>query len=393
MITSLALALSISAADAPASGFPGTVQGHFRLRYEHVAQDNLARDADGLTARLRLGWQVPVSPSLEFLVEGEAVGALVSDYNDTISGPADRPVIADPEAVELNRLQLRWNAQPSLSVTLGRQRIIVDDARHIGNVGFRQNEQTYDAVRVQFTPQEGLSANYTYIDNVYRVFGPRSAAGRLRSDSHVVQAAAATPLGRFTAYGHWFDFANAPALSSRTLGGRLDGEWPLTGEWAAQYTLEAAEQAPHGPNPAQFSHQYYRASLTAARPGASYQIRYERLGGDGATAFQTPLATLHAFQGWADVFLTTPPEGLDDYSLQARWTLPAPGERRAQLALAAHEFRGGGGAGRFGREFNAMVRIGLGQGWDMELKAAHFYGRGSRFADREKFWVTLERAF
>lgn len=393
MIMGLALALTMSGAEAPQSPLPGTWHGHVRLRYEHVAQDSLARDADGLTARLRLGWQVPVNPSLEFLVEGEAVGALIRDYNDTISGPADRPIISDPEAVELNRLQLRWNARPSLSVTLGRQRIIVDDARHIGNVGFRQNEQTYDAVRVQFAPQEGLSASYTYIDNVYRVFGPSSPAGRLRSDSHLLQAAAATPLGRLTAYGHWFDFANAPGMSSRTLGGRLDGEWPMTGEWAGQYTLEAAEQTPHGPNPAQFSHQYYRASLTAARSGASYQVRYEQLRGDCATAFQTPLATLHAFQGWADVFLTTQPEGLEDYSLQARWTLPAPGERRAQLALTAHEFRGGGGAGWFGREFDAMVRTGLWQGWDMELKAALFDGRGSRFADREKFWVTLERAF
>jgi len=393
MITGLALVLAISGAEAPAPGLAGVLHGHFRLRYEHVSQDNLARNADGLTARLRLGWQAPVSPSLEFLIEGEAVDAVVRHYNDTISGPADRPVIADPEAVELNRLQLRWSAAPSLDVTLGRQRIIVDDARHIGNVGFRQNEQTYDAVRVQFAPRDGYAADYAYIGNVRRIFGPRSPVGRLRSDSHVVQAAAPTQLGRLTAYGHWLDFANAPSLSSRTLGARLDGERPLTGDWALQYTFEAAEQVAHGANAARFSHQYYRASLAAVRSGASYQVRYERLGGDGATAFQTPLATLHAFQGWADVFLTTPREGLEDYSLHARWTLPAPGDRRAQLGLSAHEFRSGAGAGRLGREFDALFRVGLGQGWDVELKAALFDGRGSRFADREKYWMTLERAF
>lgn len=393
MITALTLALTMSAAEAPPPSPPGVWQGHIRLRYEHVAQDNLPRNANGLTARLRLGWQAPVNPSLEFLIEGEAIAALVRNYNDTISGPADRPVIADPEAVELNRLQLRWNAQPSLSVTLGRQRIIAGDARHIGNVGFRQNEQTYDAVRVQFAPQEGVKADYTYIDNVHRVFGPRSPAGRLRSDSHVVQASTETPLGHFTAYGHWFDFANAPALSSRTLGGRLDGERTLTGGWAAQYTLEAADQAPRGQNLAEFSHQYYRASLAVARPGMSYQVRYERLAGNGVTSFQTPLATLHAFQGWADVFLATPPEGLEDYSVHGRWTLSAPGDRRAQLGLSAHEFRGGNGAGQLGRELDVSVRLGLGQGWDVELKSAFFDGRGARFADRQKIWMTLERAF
>lgn len=84
MIMGLALALTMSGAEAPQSPLPGTWHGHVRLRYEHVAQDSLALDADGLTARLRLGWQVPVNPSLEFLVEGEAVGAPIHGYNDTI---------------------------------------------------------------------------------------------------------------------------------------------------------------------------------------------------------------------------------------------------------------------------------------------------------------------
>ena len=37
---------------------------------------------------------------------------------------------------------------------------------------------------------------------------------------------------------------------------------------------------------------------------------------------QTPLATLHAFNGWADMFLTTPANGLQDLYFRASYTLP-----------------------------------------------------------------------
>ena len=39
------------------------------------------------------------------------------------------------------------------------------------------------------------------------------------------------------------------------------------------------------------------------------------------TSFQTLLATLHKFQGWADKFLTTPPNGIRDLYGSAGYTL------------------------------------------------------------------------
>ena len=47
--------------------------------------------------------------------------------------------------------------------------------------------------------------------------------------------------------------------------------------------------------------------------GVTIKAGHESLGSDdGAKAFTTPLATLHKFNGWADQFLATPNEGLDD---------------------------------------------------------------------------------
>ena len=57
---------------------------------------------------------------------------------------------------------------------------------------------------------------------------------------------------------------------------------------------------------------------------------YELLGSDGVTvAFSTPLATLHAFEGWADKFLATPAAGITD-SLRAH-------QRSVRQARPVHE--------------------------------------------------------
>jgi len=47
--------------------------------------------------------------------------------------------------------------------------------------------------------------------------------------------------------------------------------------------------------------------------GITAKLGYEVLGSDqGQGGFQTPLATLHKFNGWADLFLSTPAQGLKD---------------------------------------------------------------------------------
>ena len=58
------------------------------------------------------------------------------------------------------------------------------------------------------------------------------------------------------------------------------------------------------------------SSITSPTTGiVTVKAAYESLEGNGARGFSTPLATLHAFQGWADVFLNTPADGVDDASL------------------------------------------------------------------------------
>lgn len=381
------------AAPAAASSPAGDILFDSRLRYEDVGQDGLD-DATALTLRARLGWQSPVYSGFRLLVEGEAVTALVDDYNDTIHGPAHRAVVGDPEALELNRLQVAWIGLPDTEVVLGRQRIVLGAARFVGNVGFRQNEQTFDAVKVTTKAFEPLTVTWAWIDKVHRVFGDDSPVGEWRSDSHLINIEAPTPVGRLTTYGYLLDFADAPAQSSATWGARLEGSRPLSPEWSALFALEYARQSEYGANPARFDLDYGQISAGLKRGPVTGTLALERLDGDGVQAFQTPLATLHAFQGWADVFLTTPPNGLRDVSATISYTVARPPlGRSAVLTAAWRDFQDADASVRYGRELDVSARLTLDARWALEVKAAHFDGSQVAFADRDKVWAAVDYRF
>jgi hypothetical protein len=56
------------------------------------------------------------------------------------TGDPTRDVIADPQTSELNQLWVSYTGIPDTEIKGGRQRIIFDDSRFIGNVGWRQME-------------------------------------------------------------------------------------------------------------------------------------------------------------------------------------------------------------------------------------------------------------
>jgi hypothetical protein len=387
------LLIPLLAALAPASAFAAPAAGKIileqRLRYEGVDQDGPPKQAQALTLRTRLGYQTPAWHGLTALVEGENVLALSDRYNSTINGKIRYPTVADPEATELNRLQVNWTGEHG-GVTVGRQRIVLGAARFIGNVGFRQNEQTFDAVRVDAKPMKGVTATYAYVDKVHRVFGPESPQGEWNSDSHLMQVDAATPAGQLSAYGILLDFSNAPAQSNATWGVRLAGARPLGDGKSLTYEGEYARQSDYGGNPARFSLDYVDAAVGLKSQKSSVALGYERLEGDGRQGFQTPLATLHAYQGWADVFLTTPRNGVRDLNLRAATSVKLANGKAIRLQIAAHDFQAMKGGQDYGSEVDVLASYPLTKRLSLEAKAARFDGSAPGFADRTKVWASLE---
>jgi hypothetical protein len=384
--------LALLAGAAPGFALAAEGQGDVildaRLRYEFVDQAGFGEEAQALTLRTRLGYETPAWEGFKALVEVENVTALSDRYNSTTNGEVAYPVVLDPEATEINRAQVSWSGAGA-DVVVGRQRMILGNARFVGNVGFRQNEQTFDAARVVFKLNPSTSLTWAYVDRARRILGDDSPQGEWDSDSHIVQLDARTPLGQLSAYGYLLDFETAPLQSSATWGARLTGSRPLANGLSATWEVEYARQSEYGANPVDFDLDYLALAAGLKKGAGSVSVGLERLDGNGVRGFSTPLATLHAFQGWADVFLATPADGVLDLNLRGATTIPV-GTRKVKLAAVMHDFSDADGGQGFGREFDAAVSTPLTPHLSFEVKAAWFNGELPAFADRTKIWFTLE---
>jgi hypothetical protein len=387
------LTLAAPSLAAAADATSGDLIVDARLRYENVSQDGFAKNAQALTLRTRLGYETPAWQGFKALIEGENVTALRDDDNSTTNGKTAFPTVADPEVTQLNRAQFSWTGS-NADVVAGRQRIILGNARFIGNSGFRQTEQTFDAVRADYRPTRDVSLTYVYLDKVHRVFTERSAQGTWDSDSHLVQADWKTAAGQVTGYGYLFDFTNAASQSNATWGLRFAGSRPLRPGLALTYEAEAARQTDYRNSPTSFDLGYLDLGLGLKAGPRWATLAAERLGGDGRHGFQTPLATLFAYQGWADVFLTTPATGVRDLSLGGGTTVPlGPKALPLKVQAVAHDFTDDDGSRRLGRELDLLAALPINKLLSAELRAAFFDGARPGFADRRKVWLTLEAKY
>ncbi|PKP72253.1 MAG: hypothetical protein CVT83_00850 [Alphaproteobacteria bacterium HGW-Alphaproteobacteria-5] len=330
------------------------------------------------------------------MVEGEAIVRLgPAHYNDTVNGRTNRPVVADPSDLLLNQAYVRWQPVRQVDITAGRQTVNLDNQRWVGSVDWRQNDQTLDAVRVGVEPAKGMRIDYAHSWRLNRVFGPDSPQGVWRdSDIHLARASAAVPsVGTLSGYGYWLDLPATPALSSRTLGVRFAGDRAVGGGIKLYLAGEYAHQRHHGANPRRFGHDYWLVEPGIGAGPVTARVGYERLDGDGTTALQTPLATLHAFNGWTDRFLTTPADGLRDLYADVQWRLgPLFKAAPATLRLQVHDFNAAHGGRNYGREAGAWLTVPVTRRVTTSFKLSHYDAQG--FADdMTKAWLTIEARY
>ena len=150
----------------------GKLNLNFRYRYELVDQEGIIKDAHASTLRTRLSYQSPYFSDFGFLVEFDDVRAIGNDlYNSTRNGNTDRPVVADPEGTEVNQALISYKGLENSLIRAGRRRITLDNHRFIGDVGWRQNAQTYDSLSISNSSLPNTTFEYAYIGNVNRIFG------------------------------------------------------------------------------------------------------------------------------------------------------------------------------------------------------------------------------
>ena len=377
---------SATLAGALTSGKAGV---NLRARYERVDQDNIADTADALTARLRLNYRTGKWRGLSGFVEYDYVLHLLRDFNSGGGTSPDKgnfPVVADPKGSDLNQLYLDYAIDDRTSVRAGRQRLLLDNQRFVGGVGWRQNEQTYDGVTITSTAISNTKLHYSYVGNVRRIFGERVAAGRNNVDAHLLNAKVRlNDDWSVTPYYYRIDNDDVAAFSTSTLGARLAGSVRLGGDTIA-LLAELATQSDIANNPVSYDAEYAHVSGTwNASNGLSLGIAYESLGGDASAPgemFRTPMATLHAFQGWADRFLVTPAQGIDDIYVTAKYKAGA-----WNLTGVYHDFSAESGSGDYGTELDLSAGTKISANLGLLFKAALFSGDAPAFPDTNKFWI------
>lgn len=381
---------------APTSVAEAIAQGKFnlnaRLRFEHADQANL-RESNAYTLRTRFGYTSAPLAGFQAMLEAENIVSL-GDHNDynaggTNPGGAGRTVIADPEDTGVNQAWLSYAAEGT-TLKAGRQRIVLDNARFVGDVGWRQNAQTFDAATLTAKPTKTLTAFYGYVWRVSRIFGNKPPQPDFDSDSHLLNVSfSGWKLGTLTAYGYGLDFDNSAANSSATFGASFVGSAPLSPDAKLTYRLEAARQRDAANNPVDYSAEYFNAEAGVAVAPFDFAVGYELLGSDGGRkGFATPLATLHAFNGWADVFGGTPARGLRDLYLSAGVNLPGG----YPVKVVWHDYESDNGGVDYGDEWNAIVSHKIGKNWTVLAKYARYNGAGP-FFDLDRVWLQAELNF
>ncbi len=330
----------------------GKIDFSLRYRYEHVDDDLRPDEGKASTVRTTLGYKTgDFFDLIHAYIQFEDVTSIFEDdYDDgtTRNTKTNFAVIPDPTGTEVNQAFFGVKAPASTLIKTGRQIITPRAApfhRFLGTVLWRQNWQTHDAITFTNTHFKDTTLLYGYLWNTNRIFGDDAPdpRGNFDQDSHIFNIQNTTfKYANLEGYYYNLEMDNSALNSSETFGGRINGAIPFPSMETVKivYAGEYATQSDTGENPVSYDADYYLAegglkfSFDGPINSVLLKASYEVLESDNGTfAFRTPLATGHAYQGWADRFLTTPADGIED----TYFTMVATGFNGTKLIVSYHD--------------------------------------------------------
>lgn len=304
--------------------------GSARYRYEIYDFDDkgpITGDRESVASTLRLGLTVDatINAYAGFFIDLESVQQIGDDdyavpFHPTQVKPNAAP-IADPQGEDLNQAYVKFMAPGSTTIKIGTQEIAINDGRFISNSAWRQNHQAMNAATISSKFMPNLSVDYGFLNRVFRVTGEDASNGRANMESHFVNVGyTVADIGAFKAYAFLLDFDDEPTNSSDTYGARFEPGIALSDSVTLVGLLEYATQKEAGDNPLDINADYLAAEGGIAAGGITYKAGYKILEGDGANKFTTPLA--HPHNGWTELFLVTPNDGMKLWLLSANGSIP-----------------------------------------------------------------------
>jgi hypothetical protein len=380
----------------------GTPRLNVRYRYEWVDQDSFSKDAHASTIRTRLGYLTGEYLGFQTFIEMEDTHTLFrDDYNTPVGSPhgpknPDRPVVSDPEFIEINQFWLDYSLPFDTRIRLGRQKIILDDARFIGNVGWAQNEQTFDGVTLQNKGLSNIRFFYGYLTQVNTIIGDVETHSKMdkHMKSHIINVSLESVeniplLGhtwlKLAGYGYFIHFDKG--IEPDTLGLFLEGNSQIINQANLLYHFQYASQKDHlAMMNIDTETEYYRIELGSHFSRFTINAGYEVMTSDNGTwAFQTPLAwgynnenkylnMPHRFNGWTHKFEWIPMDGLKDIFVSLEMTLAG-----IRMRGEYHEFSAERNSTKYGTETDVMAIKQLGKPFTIGLIYADY--RADNFSD------------
>ncbi len=394
-IAAVGLASSINVqADAFTDAMKGsTTEVSFRLRSESVDQD-LASGAtkdDSATAntlKSRLTFTSGAFNGFSVVAEIDNVSALSeTDYADKSATssrtPKESQVIADHEYTDVNQAYAQYQGFDT-TVKVGNQRILLDNQRHVGGVGFRQDEATFDAISVTNKSVPNTTIFAAAINNRHTITGGETLEDiELLNVNYKMSDALSA-----TAYAYQIANFEGNDTDFETLGARFTGS---TGPaiYEAEYATQTKETAT-----ADFDTTYYNVAVGAKFAGVTAKVGQEVMGSDdGKAGFATPLGTNHAFNGWSDTFLG----GIGNAGTVDTYASVVTKVAGIKLVGQYHNYKTDEGSEKAGNEFGFLVAKKF-NNYGVSLKASQYEATDYAKAnldkvDTTKVWLTGEAKF
>ena len=368
----------------------GTLDVDLRYRVEFVDSESFIKNAIASTLRGALTFETAPLRGFSVGVTFESItdigaGDLHNNagFGDSNNGITDRPVVADPGLVEVDRIFAAYRGAYGLEIRGGRFDYTLDNQRFIGTAPWRQNHRSFDAVSFAIGATDTVRARYAYLGRAHFNTG-----ATFRLDAHLVHASRDLGFGSVSGYAYlldWHDPSRA-RLSSATYGVRFTGE-RATRPVDLLYFAEYARQLDHGDNPQDFNLAYAHLGFGVRKSAWTLQAAWELRDGNGTSSVQTPLGTNHGKNGFADRLVVNPPEGSHD--IYGRLAMD---RERWSWLLDVHYFRAARGGDRLGTELDFQARYTPFDRLSVFVKAA-YYQADTLLTDVTKVWAWATWSF
>ncbi len=367
--------------------------GELRPRYEN-ADDSVNDVANAMTARFALSTAAGLADIEGLSVFGQIIAVTNFDYDEYAPEQAGYATIADPENARVTQAYLDYKIDKTL-FRLGRQMVNLDDERFVGAVDWRQMPQTFMGYTVNNTSIENLGLMASYVTDRYGITEALSSGTEtalLHADYQAIQEL------KLTGYGYLI------GSSSNTYGLMASGKAGMVNYIAEAATQQDATMEYETMGKPSVDAMYYRVDVGTVYNGFIFGVAYESLGEaeDNSHGFTTPLATLHKWQGFADVFLGytagSTKFGLNDAYAKIGYADPKYGK----ILGFYHDFSAKESLANTvddaGSEFDLLYTYDFSAKLNFLAKAAFFSGESNSVIsaaqnDVQRYWVQLDYKF